>query len=165
MITLELISQTTLTADIAHFVFRPHRRVERKAGQYVVLFAPNGDARALSIASAPHEDTIEFITHISPSPYKQSLNTLEPGETATMTEPISSFLWPDSQENPLLIAGGVGVSSFRAIWRDRAHRKLDLTAELYYYAASNQFLFTEELDELTATHPEFAVHRVTSGIT
>jgi len=130
-----------------------------------MVFAPNGESRALSIASAPHEKTIEFITHISLSSFKRSLGELKPGDTIEITEPTGNFFWPDTIENPLLIAGGVGISPYRAIWRDRLHRKLSLAAELYYYAHADQFICTEELTSLTTLHPEFVVHRVPNNLT
>lgn len=130
-----------------------------------MLFAPNGNSRAFSITSAPYENRIEFITHLTSSPFKQSLSALKPGDAVQITEPTGDFLWPDTTENPLLIAGGVGISPFRSIWRDRLHRNLSLQADLFYYAAPELFLFTEELAQLTSVHPEFAVHRISNPLT
>ncbi len=74
----------------AHFVFTP--------GQFVkpTLVDPpetdaEGNGRAFSIASAPHEDTLMVATRMRDTAFKRVLRNMPPGATVQMEGPFGNF--------------------------------------------------------------------------
>jgi ferredoxin-NADP reductase len=131
-----------------------------------MVMLPDGDSRPLTIVSAPHEKVVEFLTHcpVSGSGFKHKLVSLHPGDAVEVTEAAGSFGLNDSGEKAFLVAAGVGVGAYRAIVRDRIHRKLSLHLALHYFALPGEHLFKEEWADLATKHPEFHVRYMNAGI-
>ena len=97
------------------------------AGEYVkvvldgVVGDPRGNQREFSIFS-PAIRSAEYMnitTTIEPSdsPYKNKLNSLKPGDQATVIGPLGKFTLNGLNDDAevVLIAGGIGITPFRSI--------------------------------------------------
>ncbi len=113
-------------------------------GQYLELNLPHkhqdakGIRRTFSIASAPHEKFIRFgITHGKDiSSFKKTLLASE-GKTVRATQHGGDFTLPHDSKIPLLfMAGGIGITPFRAMLSDLIARKEKRDIILFYGAAT-----------------------------
>lgn len=135
-----------------------------KAGQFVEMTLVDelqtdalGNARAFSIASAPHEDGLMFATRIRDSAFKRALAALKPGAVVRIDGPFGDLvLHNNPQRAAVLLAGGIGITPFRSIVLRAAKEKLPHQIFLFYTnrkPADAPFL--EELRGLEAANPNY----------
>lgn len=110
-----------------------------KAGQTIDLTYPGmtrsdagGNKRTFSIASAPGKDRILFATRNRGSAFKESLVEAPLGTTLELDGPYGSFTLPNKPTNAVLLAGGIGITPFRAMAEDALERSLDHTLSLIH---------------------------------
>jgi ferredoxin-NADP reductase len=110
---------------------------------------PWGAARTFSLSSSPSEaGQIAITCKISDTPFKQALARLRPDDTAVVYGPLGSLLL-DGRRSSVFIAGGIGITPFRGMFRyafdtgDALERRL-----LYSARVPEEFVFRSELDEL-----------------
>jgi len=110
-----------------------------KAGQTIDLTyadMPNPDAagnkRTFSIASAPGKDRILVATRDRGSAFKRSLVAAPLGTALELDGPYGNFTLPNKPTNAVLLAGGIGVTPFRAMAEDVLERSLDHTLSLIH---------------------------------
>lgn len=150
---LEFVERRPEFDGVATYVFRPKNLVPFISGQYVHLRLFNMPeevrrVREYSLASAPHEELIEFgIDERSGSDYQQALQALRPGDTVELFKLKSHITWPAPVSDVVMIAGGVGVTPFRSMLRDAKHRGLPVTTTLIH-VATGEHLYAKELGTL-----------------
>jgi ferredoxin-NADP reductase len=66
----------------------------------------------------------------------------------------------DSKKTFVFIAGGIGITPFRAILLDLDYTKKPLNVQLLYANRDNDFPYRKELDALRGRHPEFRIDYV-----
>ena len=66
------------------------------------------------------------------SSFKRALRQLPVGAAVDVGEPDGDFVVGDPGDEHVLIAGGIGVTPFRAILLDLDHRELPINATLLY---------------------------------
>ncbi len=108
-------------------------------GQFATLRIPSiathgtvADAtRAFSFASAPSDEMIAFAWRQSESAFKQTMDTLTPGDTVEMIAPAGRAILPPDGAVIFLI-GGIGITPVRSILREMraTGQKRDMT--LFY---------------------------------
>jgi ferredoxin-NADP reductase len=158
MFTLRLVSSRILFADVWLFEFERPRWFAWHPGNHVVMFV--GDqSRPLTIASAPHEKTLLFVTHCPAdgSIFKNTLRTMEWGDTVQVTEPGGTFMLHNDKGPFQLVAAGIGIGAFRAMLVDLHHRGMKLSGSLDAYGPDGQVPFHDEIQAIAAAHPEFTV--------
>jgi len=136
------------------FVFESTRPLTWKSGQHGVFWflnptMPGGAWRAFSIASSASEKEIRIATQISgtPSAFKQTLKSLEPGGHIYMQGPFGEF-HADNKMHMVGVAGGIGITPFRALAYELArtpHTHTKLT--LIYSAPNNTHVFKDEFKD------------------
>jgi ferredoxin-NADP reductase len=140
------------------FVFECKRPLRWKSGQHGVFWflspTMKGSAwRAFSVASSADEEEIRIATQISntPSTFKQKLKRLQPGEHIYMQGPFGEF-HADNKTHMVGVAGGIGITPFRALAYDLAHtQNAHAKLTLIYSAPNNTHVFKEELKEWSQT--------------
>jgi ferredoxin-NADP reductase len=166
----------TLTAtkqeanDTLSFIFAPEQPLQWKAGQLLryVLDHPIPDDRGVerffSIASAPHEKHVMLTTRFAPksSSFKKALRNLKPGDAIEAHDLEGDFVVDDSAKTFVFIAGGIGITPYRAILLDLDYNKKPLNVQLLYANHDNDFPYQKELDALSRRHPEFRIEYVVS---
>lgn len=120
---LKLIGRKQLSRDQVEYIFKPSHPLDYVPGQYLELHTPHahadsrGERRMFTIAAAPGADTIRIaLRHYTPSStFKKTMQTLPIGTVMTATGIYGDFLLPKKPSDKLLfIAGGIGITPFRA---------------------------------------------------
>ncbi len=174
------------TPEVKSFVFIPDQRIDYQAGQFLKwsLLHDNPDNRStvryFTIASAPSENQIRLTTRFAgekSSSFKSALLNLKPGDKITAEGPHGDFVLPaTSNQIPdiTFIAGGIGITPFRAILKDldskQSLRPIGLKnfnpdLILIYANRDDNFPFKAELDELSAEHPNLKINYIVGPIT
>ncbi len=120
VISREMVAENTLALTIERpegFAF--------SAGQHTLVSIPGPVAEhltELSIASAPHEQSIVIATRIRASKFKDTLYALTEGDAITLRS-ASGSLWSTSAAPQVWLSGGIGISPFRSIIRNLTHQR------------------------------------------
>jgi ferredoxin-NADP reductase len=156
--------------DTFSFIFAPEQPLQWKAGQLLryVLDHPNPDDRGVerffSIASAPHEEHVMLTTRFASksSSFKKALKNLRRGDAVEAHDLEGDFVVDHRKKTFVFIAGGIGITPFRAILLDLEHNKKPLNVQLLYANRDNDFPYRKELEALRRRHPEFRIDYVVS---
>lgn len=119
-----------------------------QGGDYTELALDKaGERRWFSIAAGPQEKDLQFCIKIADqhSTFKQGLLDLKPTQTAHLSPPMGNFNVPNQPDKLLFIAGGIGITPFRSILLEEAHRHIGHDIVLFYTARSAQHLFLNEI--------------------
>lgn len=110
-----------------------------KPGQTIDVTIPNpphadaaGNMRTFSIACAPGRDHLLVATRVRGSAFKQSLVELPLGTPLEIDGPFGSFTLPNRKTVAYLLAGGIGVTPFRAMAEDAIARRLEHSITLIH---------------------------------
>jgi ferredoxin-NADP reductase len=112
--------------------------------------------------------TTRFASERSSS-FKRALRQLPVGATVDVSEPEGDFVLDDSSPEHVLMAGGIGITPFRAMLLDLDHHELPINATLLYANRTSAFVYKAEMDELAGRHPHLVIRylvspaRVTEG--
>ncbi|MBV0908899.1 FAD-dependent oxidoreductase [Planococcus sp. CP5-4] len=149
---LTLVESYEERDEVYTFIFKKEEGLTWKAGQHGIFSITHKkikkSTRPFSVASAPFENTIKVSTRISeaPSEFKKALLELEPGMKLNMRGPVGP-LYIDHETPALLIAGGIGITPFRAILKE-AEQQGRHQLQLLYIDSKESFLYKNELDEI-----------------
>lgn len=166
---LTLIEKRSEVGDVVTFIFKPEEKLVWRAGQYLHYTLPHGGAddrgekRYFTIASAPHEGHVQITTRISSkhSTFKDHLNLLAVGESIEAEGLEGDFVVEDPAREMVLIAGGIGITPYRAMLLDMDHKGQVINAKLLYANRDENFVFQDELEALRAKHPYFSIQYFT----
>lgn len=168
---LILVAKRPETGDVVSFMFRSDALLKWKAGQFLHYSLPHPDAddrgitRYFTIASAPFEGHVMLTTRFASergSSFKRALRQLPVGAAVEVGEPDGDFVVGDPGDEHVFIAGGIGVTPFRAILLDLDHRELPIKATLLYANRTPDFVYKAELDQLGGRHPGLVVRYLVS---
>ncbi len=146
--------------DVAHgttaFRFARPAGLDFAPGQAlnVTLLEPpetdaKGNSRTFSIASAPHEDSLQFATRMRDTAFKRVLGGLAPGALVKLRGPMGAFTLPEELERPVvMLAGGIGITPFMSMLRHAEHAKRPGSRTLLY--SNRRPEDAPFIDELTA---------------
>lgn len=164
---LTLIEKEHLVDDVWAFRFKPSGPFEWTAGQYVRVELPHenpdteGTKRWFTNSAAPYEGIMQITTRITKSTFKQALSKLEPGDELQLIEnPEGDFVWQDSDRPIVFVAGGIGITPFRSILKQRAHDNQRLDVTLVYGSRSPDVPFKDELAAWQAADPDLKINYV-----
>jgi ferredoxin-NADP reductase len=172
MITLIFVKKQHEIGEVWSYFFKPTNLPSWQAGQYLNLTMPNVAPvfadRILTIASAPHEPLLQFTTLLTPSPFKQKLDSLHPGDEVEADQLGGDFTYNlpgvtlSSSQNlanlkRLFIAGGIGVTPYISIIRDKLNKKEPLNATLLYAGKDQRRPFIKELHRAVKIDPTFNI--------
>jgi ferredoxin-NADP reductase/Na+-translocating ferredoxin:NAD+ oxidoreductase RnfD subunit len=148
-ISLNYVGTRELAPTIHEFLFKPEHRLKFKPGQYIELTLPHdgpddrGIRRVFSIASRPGAEYLRLglvMPETGHSTFKQALVNLETGTVVRATQIGGSFTLPRSHRKPLvLVAGGIGITPFRAML-DELTEKGEKRQVTLFYAVRRQEL-------------------------
>ena len=162
--TIKFVQKFTEAGDAVSFIFEPEFPIKWEAGQYMTLTLPDmppvNNERTFTISAAPYEKHLQITTRVTESKFKQRLNKLEKGETIEADQFGGDFVWQDRSEPIVFVAGGIGITPYHSILKQRHHENKPLSVTLLYGNRSDSIPFKAELDKLAKVHPEFHVHYV-----
>jgi len=148
-----------LALGIWQYYFKPERPVDFIPGQYAdfhilpPLGDPRGQSRVFSFTSLPSDPLISCVLKILPgaSPYKQTLQALQPGDKLRLDDPMGDLVLPKLPSIPLVfLAGGIGIASFASMLKDLIARQEERQIFLFYALRSRQ---EQIFHELTDSYP------------
>ena len=151
---LIFISKNHIAGNVWAFVFQPSEPMTWVAGQYIRVELPHinpdikGTKRYFTISSAPFENVVNITTRITDSTFKQALSKLSKGaELSLLNNPDGDFVWQDFDQPIIFIAGGIGVTPFYSIIKQRIHDNLPLNTTLVYVNRTDEIPFKQEFDQ------------------
>lgn len=157
---LTLTDKEHLVDNIWTFRFKPSEPLVWTAGQYVQVDIPHnnpdseGTKRWFTNSAAPFEGIMQITTRITNSSFKQALSRLEPGDEIQLTEkPEGDFIWRDSASPLIFVAGGIGVTPFHSILKQRVHDGLPLNVVLIYGSRTPDVPFKNEFAQWQSADP------------
>jgi ferredoxin-NADP reductase len=160
----KLIAREEIATGTMAFHFAKPKDYSFVAGQNndITLINPpetdaEGNTRAFSVASAPHEDTIMIATRMRDTAFKRVLKNAPLGIEVTIDGPMGSLTLHKNISKPaVFLSGGIGVTPFRSIALDAAHNKLPHKIFLFYSnRRPEDAAFLNELQELTRDNPNY----------
>src|SRR3989344_1300361 len=123
------------------FEFTPNRKINFQPGQYLEWTLKTkkddlrGNRRYFTIASSPTEDHIDLGIKFydKPSTFKQTLTSLNAGETVLAGQLAGDFTLPkDTTKKLVFIAGGIGITPFRSMVKYLIDKKEKRDIVLFY---------------------------------
>lgn len=141
------------------FFWEPETKTEFSPGQYFYYTLPKlnypderGDTRHFTISSSPTEKYLRLTTRIrKKSGYKMTLDELKIGSEIEGEGPAGTFIYPNNEQvkqHQFFIAGGIGITPFRAMIKYSIDKKLNTPLFLIYSNSDSNFVFKEELDQM-----------------
>jgi len=167
---LKLVNKINETDNIVTFEWEPSEPLTWQAGQFIkyTLSHDNADDRGTSrwftVAAPPFAGKPRITTRITAdhgSTFKSALMALQVGATIEASRPSGDFTIDDTNRQLVLIAGGIGVTPYRAMLQQLDHDGHKITGRLLYANRNDQYAFKEEFESLAARHPNFAVRYFT----
>jgi predicted ferric reductase len=142
--------------DVYTFIFEMGNDLNWKAGQHGVFTINHKKikkpTRPFSVASASSEKKVKISMRIgdNPSEFKQAMLDLKQGMTISMRGPVGP-MYIDNQSPALLIAGGIGITPFRAILKHIQLNRKDFAEQIHllYIDSQESFLYKDELDGIS----------------
>lgn len=167
--TSELLSKRTIADHVLELRFVKPTGFTFLPGQFVQFRIPEGDKfilRSYSIASAPHEDYLEFCVKVLPDGKASALFAALPvGATADFTQARGMFtIKPEAAPRKVFIATGTGLAPIMSMLASLAQttptNNLRLifgvrsAADLFWAARLEQFTKQGIATEITLSRPE-----------
>lgn len=164
---VKLIGRETVAEGTMAFHMTKPVGFNHQPGQWVRVTLPtNGEARVLSIVSAPLDAKLTVATRISDSAFKTALRDLPDGAEVQVAGPNGSFiLHQDTARPAVMIAGGIGITPFVSMIRHAVAQGSTQKITLFYSnrnPASAAYL--SELQEMAKANPNFELVATMTGL-
>lgn len=150
--------------DVYSFIFTPTKQLSWKAGQHGLFLLPGKKVqgkiwRAFSIASAPEEGVVRIATTIPKlhSDFKEKLMSLETGERVHLFGPFGEFHVDKCGARVVGIAGGIGITPFRALLSSIVTHCPSTHMTLIYGGKNGTHFFKDALNVLQQTSQNIRV--------
>lgn len=161
-LTVKLKSRREVAERTMAFHFEKPAGWTFKAGQAIdmTLIDPpetdaEGNTRAFSIASAPHEETLMVATRLRDTAFKRVLRSMPLGSEVKIDGPFGNLiLHNNAARAAVILAGGIGITPFRSMVFRAAQEKLP--HHIFLFSANRRpedAPFLEELRELEGRNP------------
>ncbi len=162
---LTLVKKQPEVGNVVTFRFQPEQPITWEAGQFMEYTLPHenpdkeGIKRWFTIAAAPFEGEMQITTRITGSTFKQALNKLEVGDTIDANgTPEGDFVWENSNKPIVWIAGGIGVTPFHSILKQRSHDDQSSPVNMLYANRNDEIVFKQEFDNLVEKDSSLKIH-------
>lgn len=163
-LTTKLTERLEVAEGTMAFRFaKPHGWIF-KAGQSLdmTLLEPpetdsEGNTRAFSVTSAPHEPMLMVATRMRNTAFKRVLKSMPLGSEVKIEGPFGSFCLHNNAARPaVILAGGIGITPFRSIVLHAAKEKLPHRILLFYSnRRPEDAAFLEELQSLQERNAKY----------
>ena len=167
---LKLQNRFEVAKHTLAFQFEKPEGFAFKAGQSIdsTLINPpetdaEGNRRAFSIASAPHEPLLLIATRMRNTAFKRVLATMPIGTHVEVEGPFGDLiLHHDEGRAAVFLAGGIGITPFRSILRQAEREHLQHSVFCFYAnRRPEDAAFLKELEALKKPHSRTIVPTMT----
>ena len=161
---VELKNRIQLAERTMAFEFEKPQCFTFKGGQSidVTLINPpetdgEGNRRAFSLASAPHERLLSVATRMRDTAFKRVLGALPTGSQVKIDGPFGNLvLHHDEARAAVFLAGGIGITPMRSMLLQATREHLRHRVFLFYSNSRPENApFLEELDRLQRQNPNY----------
>ncbi|MBI4029405.1 MAG: oxidoreductase [Candidatus Blackburnbacteria bacterium] len=138
------------------FVFKAPKSLEYQPGQYMEWTLAHsrtdsrGSRRYFTLSSSPTEETIRVGVKFDPqgSSFKKALYSLKLGDTIVASQLAGEFTLPkDVTKKLVFVAGGIGITPFRAMLKYLLDKKEKRSIIVFYSEkAADDFVYKDVLD-------------------
>ncbi|HKR81454.1 MAG TPA: FAD-dependent oxidoreductase [Candidatus Saccharimonadales bacterium] len=163
---LKLVEKEHLVDNVWAFRFAMSEPFTWTPGQFIRVELPHnnpdkeGTKRWFTVSAAPYQGIVQITTRVTDSTFKQALSNIPIGgeDLQLLEKPDGDFVWQDSQLPLIFVAGGIGITPFYSIIKQRVHDGQPINVSLIYGARSEDTIpFKDEFDHWHSEHPEFTV--------
>ena len=164
---LKLAARKAESPGVESFIFKPEKPLVWKAGQFLHYVLNHeatddrGSDRWFTIASAPYERHVMLTTRFAAkqgSTFKKTLKALKRGVSIEVSDLDGDFIVSDPKKEYVFIAGGIGITPFRAILKEAAHAGKRLRVTLLYANRKSVAAYKKEFDAMTKRDPQIKIH-------
>ena len=171
---LTLTARKPEAKDVESFIFEPAGPLVWRAGQYlhyVLHHRPTDDRgsdRWFTVSAAPSEGHVMVTTRFAGPPagggssFKKGLTALKVGDIIEISEVEGDFVIADPSAEYVFIAGGIGITPFRAILMEASHAGVMPKVTLLYGNRDTDVPFKAELDAIAAGSSNLTIHYLTA---
>jgi ferredoxin-NADP reductase len=167
----KLVSRHEVAEHTTAFRFEKPSDWTFKAGQFLEMTLLNppetdaeGNARAFSIASGPHEETLMVATRMRDTAFKRVLNALPLGSSVQIEGPFGDLtLHNNAKRTAVFLAGGIGITPFRSMVFRAAKEKLP--HRIFLFCSNRRPEDAPFLDELQALEKENPNYKLVANMT
>jgi ferredoxin-NADP reductase len=168
---LKLAARKAESPGVESLIFKPDGPLVWQAGQFLHYVLNHrstddrGSDRWFTIASAPYERHVRLTTRFATkegSTFKKALKALKRGDSIEVSDLDGDFVITDPKKPHVFIAGGIGITPFRAILKETAHAGTPLRATLLYANRDQVAAYKTELDAMARRNPDFKIHHLFS---
>jgi ferredoxin-NADP reductase len=167
----KLLSRHEVAERTMAFRFEKPSNWTSKAGQALdmTLLKPSetdteGNTRAFSVASGPHEETLMVATRMRDTAFKRVLKTMPLGSAVKIEGPFGDLtLHNNAKRTAVFLAGGIGITPFRSMVFRAAKEKLPHRIFLFY--SNHRPEDAPFLDELQALEKENPNYKLIASMT
>ena len=161
---VKLRKRTEVAERTTAFAFEKPANFVFKAGQFLELTLTSppetdseGDSRAFSIASSPHEEMLMVATRMRDTAFKRVLGGMPLGAQVKVEGPFGDLVLHNNQARAaVFLAGGIGITPFRSMVVRAAKEQLPHHLFLFYSNRRPEDApFLEELKSLERRNPNF----------
>lgn len=166
---VKLIKKIKESEDSFSFIFSPEKEVIWETGQFIFYRIPHqnpderGIERHFTISSAPYEKNIMLTTKFDfgkGSSFKKALYNLKPGTNIEAFDIRGNFTIKNPDKKCVFIAGGIGVTPYRAILLNLANKGFGPGITLLYGNKNRDIIFKGVLDRLENDNDWFDVNYI-----
>ena len=170
---IKLKSRQEVAERTTAFHFEKPSGFAFKAGQFIemILIDPpetdsEGNGRAFSIASAPHEETLMVATRMRDTAFKRVLGTTPLDSEVRIEGPFGNLVLHNNAARPaVLLAGGIGITPFRSMLLRAVKEKLPHRIFLFYSNRRPEDApFLQELQDLEQLNPNYKFVGIMTGL-
>lgn len=171
---LKLVKKIIEAKGTTSFFFKPEKGLAWLPGQYFYHTLPTlkypdpkGATRHFTISSSPTEgNLIRLTTRVrDESGFKQTLNELPVGTEIEGEGPSGTFILDENESGPhVILAGGIGITPFRAIIKYFIDKKFKTPIYLIYSNSTpEETTFKKELETWPKKNPNIHVQFVVTS--
>lgn len=162
--TLTLVRSTPVAAATMAFYWEKPANFTFTAGQFGDFTLPHpaetdaeGNTRAFSFITAPHEPQLGVATRMRDTAFKRSLQQLKPGDQIVLDGPTGDLrLHNNAARAAIFLTGGIGITPVRSILVDAAHRNVSHAIRVFYCnRRPEDAAFLQELEALQRQLPNY----------
>ncbi|HEX3568816.1 MAG TPA: FAD-dependent oxidoreductase [Candidatus Saccharimonadales bacterium] len=164
---LTLASKEHLVDNVWAFRFTSSEPLTWTPGQFIYVELPHdhpdeqGTKRWFTVSSAPYEGFLQITTRVTDSTFKQDLAALPiGGELPLIDKPDGDFIWENVDKPLVFVAGGIGITPFYSILKQRVHDGQPIPVTLLYGGRTPDVPFKNEIEAWTKDHSEFTVQYI-----